>query len=164
MKRVRIRKGDDMHLHTRTGDMMMTVLPFTVAQFKRVLVMPNTRPKPILNAKDALAYEKEILEAVYGMEIVSFECDRPRQFEPLMTDPGKCRHNAQDCAGSQERGCGGRQDLSRRCHDQLGEWGEGLQVSFTYFLHNGRLWDGTIAPRRDARPRYSRIGKRSSFS
>ncbi len=69
-----IRKIDDMHVHLRQGEMLQSVLPFTMSQCARALVMPNTMP-PIVNVEDVVNYRKAILEAQRGRH----------EFEPLMT-------------------------------------------------------------------------------
>ena len=40
-----IRRPDDWHIHLRDGAMLRAVLPFTAAQFKRGIVMPNLVPR-----------------------------------------------------------------------------------------------------------------------
>ena len=70
--RIRIRKGDDMHCHLRTGLVMRAVTDFTAEQFKRAVVMPNTTP-PILVAEDVEEYRWHINSCRLG------------GFEPLMT-------------------------------------------------------------------------------
>ena len=55
------RKPDDFHVHLRdffpkNGHLADYVIPFTSAQFRRALVMPNTNP-PILQGFEARAYE-----------------------------------------------------------------------------------------------------------
>ena len=82
MQRLKIRKGDDLHVHFRSGDVLRLVLPFTVGQFGRALVMPNTRPKPILCAADACEYKAEILHEVNSMGSLF---QTATLFEPLMT-------------------------------------------------------------------------------
>ncbi|MBX9666340.1 MAG: dihydroorotase [Candidatus Obscuribacterales bacterium] len=69
-----IRKIDDMHVHLRQGEMLQSVLPFTMSQCARALVMPNTMP-PIINVEDVVNYRKAIVEAKRGSN----------DFEPLMT-------------------------------------------------------------------------------
>lgn len=69
-----IRRPDDWHLHLRDGEVLSTVLPFTVRQFARAIVMPNLKP-PVTTVAAARAYRERILAAVpAGM-----------QFVPLMT-------------------------------------------------------------------------------
>ncbi len=72
--RVTIRRPDDWHVHLRDGAMLAAVLPFTAAQFKRGIVMPNLVP-PVTTAAAADSYRQRILAA------------RPAgsDFEPLMT-------------------------------------------------------------------------------
>ena len=67
-------RPDDWHLHVRDGAALNTVVPHTVAQFGRAVVMPNLRP-PVTTAAQALAYKARIQAAVpAGVD-----------FEPLMT-------------------------------------------------------------------------------
>ncbi len=73
MDQFKMRKPIDCHLHLRNGDVLRTVLPFTVKQFKRAVIMPNTEP-PVLTGWDAFTYREEILAAANGS-----------RFKPLMT-------------------------------------------------------------------------------
>jgi dihydroorotase len=68
-----IRKPDDWHVHFRDGELLKAVAPFTAAQFKRAIVMPNLVP-PVTTAKMAAAYRERILAATAGTG-----------FTPLMT-------------------------------------------------------------------------------
>ena len=71
---LKITRPDDWHLHVRDGDALYTVVPHTVAQFGRAIIMPNLRP-PVTTAALAMAYKSRIQAAVpEGMN-----------FEPLMT-------------------------------------------------------------------------------
>lgn len=63
-----------MHLHLRQDEMLKQVLPYTVKQCARALVMPNTLP-PVLTASDLNNYRKCILENV----------PEGSEFTPLMT-------------------------------------------------------------------------------
>jgi dihydroorotase len=65
---------DDWHLHVRDADALRVVLPHTVAQFSRAIIMPNLRP-PVTSTELALAYKDRILTAVPAGAV----------FEPLMT-------------------------------------------------------------------------------
>ena len=76
MEKITIRKPDDFHVHLRSGDLLEAVAPYTAAHFKRALVMPNTRPNPILTAEDAMRYKEQIFKALKN---------KNRTFEPLMT-------------------------------------------------------------------------------
>lgn len=67
-------RPDDWHLHVRDADAMKAVLPHTVAQFARAIIMPNLRP-PVTTTAQAIAYKGRILAAVPG----------GAAFEPLMT-------------------------------------------------------------------------------
>jgi dihydroorotase len=67
-------RPDDWHLHVRDGEALHTVVPHTVAQFGRAVIMPNLKP-PVTTAEQALAYKARIQAAVpAGVS-----------FEPLMT-------------------------------------------------------------------------------
>jgi dihydroorotase len=69
-----IRRPDDWHVHLRDGDMMRAVMPYTVRQFARAIVMPNLSP-PVTDVAKTVAYRDRILAAVpEGMD-----------FTPLMT-------------------------------------------------------------------------------
>ena len=73
-ERLTIRRPDDWHVHVRDGETMKAVLPFTAAQFKRGMIMPNLTP-PMRSCADARAYRQRIRAALPA------GCD----FEPLMT-------------------------------------------------------------------------------
>lgn len=74
-----IRKFDDMHVHVRNGAMMANVLPFTIRQCGRAIMMPNTRPHAILSDKDVVNYREEINRTARLTMPDSQYC-----FEPLM--------------------------------------------------------------------------------
>ena len=69
-----IRRPDDWHVHVRDGRMMQAVLPYTAAQFRRGIIMPNLTP-PVTSCADAAAYRQRILDAL----------PEGSDFEPLMT-------------------------------------------------------------------------------
>lgn len=69
-----ITRPDDWHLHLRDGAAMASVLPHTVRQFGRAIVMPNLKP-PVTTTEQALAYRERILAALPAGV----------RFEPLMT-------------------------------------------------------------------------------
>jgi dihydroorotase len=71
---VTIRRPDDMHLHLRDDAMLRTVLPYSVRQFGRAVVMPNLKP-PVTTVAAARAYRERILDALPTRS----------KFEPLMT-------------------------------------------------------------------------------
>ena len=56
---LQIIEPDDWHLHLRDGDVLKAVLPYTVRQFNRAIIMPNLDP-PITSVRDALAYRNRI--------------------------------------------------------------------------------------------------------
>ena len=74
MENLTITQPDDWHLHLRDGKALKAVLPHTVRQFARAIVMPNLKP-PIRSVADAAAYRDRILAAIPA----------GKQFEPLMT-------------------------------------------------------------------------------
>ena len=71
---ITIRRPDDWHVHLRDGDMLATVLPFTAAQFRRAIIMPNLVP-PVTTPDAASAYRRRIMAALPAGS----------DFEPLMT-------------------------------------------------------------------------------
>lgn len=77
MKQFTIRKFDDMHVHLRQGAMLANVLPHTMSQCGKALVMPNTAPA-IATAEDVVQYERSIREIVQRINPHS-------SFRPLMT-------------------------------------------------------------------------------
>jgi dihydroorotase len=74
MQKLTITRPDDWHLHLRDGAAMQAVLPHTVRQFARAIVMPNLKP-PVRSVADAAAYRDRIIAAIPAGQ----------QFEPLMT-------------------------------------------------------------------------------
>jgi dihydroorotase len=74
MQKLTITRPDDWHLHLRDGAALQAVLPHTVRQFARAIIMPNLKP-PVRSVSDAAAYRNRILAAV----------PEGHQFEPLMT-------------------------------------------------------------------------------
>jgi len=71
---ITIRRPDDWHVHLRDRDMLATVLPFTAAQFRRAIIMPNLVP-PVTTPDAASAYRRRIMAALPARS----------DFEPLMT-------------------------------------------------------------------------------
>ena len=65
---------DDWHLHVRDGAATAAVLPATVRQFRRAIIMPNLKP-PVRTVAEAAAYRERILTALPAGGM----------FEPLMT-------------------------------------------------------------------------------
>ncbi|PSN14319.1 dihydroorotase [filamentous cyanobacterium CCT1] len=74
METLTLTRPDDWHLHLRDGEALKAVLPHTVRQFARAIVMPNLKP-PVRTVAEAAAYRDRILAAV----------PPGQQFEPLMT-------------------------------------------------------------------------------
>jgi dihydroorotase len=71
---ITLRRPDDWHVHLRDGAMLATVLPFTVRQFARAIVMPNLVP-PVTDVAAARAYRERIRAALPA----------GADFTPLMT-------------------------------------------------------------------------------
>lgn len=74
MQELTIARPDDWHLHLRDGATLKAVLPHTVRQFARAIVMPNLKP-PVRSVVEAAAYRDRILAAIPAGS----------HFEPLMT-------------------------------------------------------------------------------
>lgn len=71
---ITIRRPDDWHIHLRDGAMLESVLPYTVKQFARAIIMPNLTP-PVITTADGIAYRERIMVAV----------PEGASFTPLMT-------------------------------------------------------------------------------
>lgn len=69
-----LRRPDDWHLHLRDGAMLRAVLPETVRDFARAIIMPNLVP-PVVTGAEAAAYRDRILAAL----------PEGHRFTPLMT-------------------------------------------------------------------------------
>ena len=63
MEKVILTKPDDWHLHLRGGDAMKSIVGMTALQMGRAVIMPNLSP-PIINAKQAIKYHNEIIQAL----------------------------------------------------------------------------------------------------
>ena len=74
MTKLTITRPDDWHLHLRDGASLKAVLPHTVRQFARAIIMPNLKP-PVRSVVDAAAYRDRIIAAIPA----------GKEFEPLMT-------------------------------------------------------------------------------
>jgi dihydroorotase len=74
MQKLTMTQPDDWHLHLRDGAALKAVLPHTVRQFARAIIMPNLKP-PVRSVADAAAYRDRIITAIPAGD----------QFEPLMT-------------------------------------------------------------------------------
>lgn len=74
MQQITLTRPDDWHLHLRDGEALKAVLPHTVRQFARAIIMPNLKP-PVRTVSEAAAYRDRILAAMPSGQ----------QFEPLMT-------------------------------------------------------------------------------
>ena len=73
MQSISITCPDDWHLHLRDGAILSSVLPHTVSQFRRAVVMPNL-PHPVTSIADALSYRERIIQRIQP----------GREFQPLM--------------------------------------------------------------------------------
>ncbi|AIL32379.1 dihydroorotase [Basilea psittacipulmonis] len=72
-----IRQPDDWHLHLRDEEALRAVLPDTVRQFRRAIIMPNLKP-PVTTTEQAVSYHQRIAS------VLADTC--PNQpFEALMT-------------------------------------------------------------------------------
>jgi dihydroorotase len=71
---ITLRRPDDWHVHFRDGAMLRVVLPLTVRQFARAIVMPNLMP-PVTDVAAARAYRERIVAALPA----------GADFTPLMT-------------------------------------------------------------------------------
>ena len=74
MQTLTLIRPDDWHLHLRDGAALATVVPHTVRQFVRAIVMPNLK-SPVTGTAQAAAYRERILAAV----------PQGLTFTPLMT-------------------------------------------------------------------------------
>jgi dihydroorotase len=52
MQQLTLTRPDDWHLHLRDGAALKAVLPHTVRQFARAIIMPNLKP-PVRSVADA---------------------------------------------------------------------------------------------------------------
>ncbi|MBB3214600.1 dihydroorotase [Herbaspirillum sp. Sphag1AN] len=141
---VTITRPDDWHLHLRDGATMASVLPHTVHQFARAIVMPNLKP-PVTTTEQAGAYRQRILAALPA----------GAQFEPLMvlyltdnTPPEEIRKAKASGfvhavklypAGATTNSDAGVTDL-RKCYKTL----EVLQETGMPFLVHGEVTDPAI--------------------
>lgn len=90
---ITIRRPDDWHLHLRDGEMLQAVLPDTIRDFSRAIIMPNLVP-PVVLGSDAAAYRDRILAALPAGST----------FEPLMTLYLTEATNADDVAAAADSG------------------------------------------------------------
>ncbi len=74
MQKLTMIRPDDWHLHLRDGAALKAVLPHTVRQFARAIIMPNLKP-PVRSLAEAAAYRERIIAVIPA----------GKQFEPLMT-------------------------------------------------------------------------------
>lgn len=74
MQKLTLTRPDDWHLHLRDKEALKAVLPHTVRQFARAIIMPNLKP-PIRSVAEAAAYRDRIIAAI----------PPDQEFEPLMT-------------------------------------------------------------------------------
>ncbi|HEY4316100.1 MAG TPA: dihydroorotase [Herbaspirillum sp.] len=139
-----ITRPDDWHLHLRDGATLASVLPHTVRQFARAIVMPNLKP-PVTSTAMAAAYRDRILAALPA----------GAAFEPLMvlyltddTSPDEIRR-AKDSgfvhavklypAGATTNSAAGVTDL-RKCYAAL----EAMQAAGMPFLVHGEVTDPEV--------------------
>lgn len=74
MENLTITRPDDWHLHLRDGAALQAVLPDTVRQFARAIIMPNLQP-PVRTVAEAATYRDRIIAAI----------PEGQKFKPLMT-------------------------------------------------------------------------------
>ena len=74
MRKIKLTRPDDWHLHLRQGSAMSSVVGMTAKQMGRAIVMPNLSP-PVTTVEHALKYRKEIVSAL----------PKSSGFNPLMT-------------------------------------------------------------------------------
>ncbi len=79
MEKLILTRPDDWHLHLRDGKALASVVPYTVRQFARAIVMPNLRP-PVTTVAEAQDYAQRIRSMVPDSLI-----EQGYDFEPLMT-------------------------------------------------------------------------------
>ncbi len=72
--RLVIRQPDDWHVHLRDGAMLADVLPYTIRQFARAIVMPNLSP-PAATSGEVAEYRARIMACL----------PKGSTFTPLMT-------------------------------------------------------------------------------
>jgi dihydroorotase len=82
MDAVTLRRPDDWHVHLRDGAMLAQVLPYTIKQFARAIVMPNLAP-PVTDVAAARAYRERILAALHPLPLAG--AGMGGRFTPLMT-------------------------------------------------------------------------------
>ncbi|QCI17152.1 dihydroorotase [Buchnera aphidicola (Aphis helianthi)] len=73
LKKIKIIKPDDWHLHLRDKKILKKILRYTQTFYRRAIIMPNLN-KPITNCKKAIAYKRRIINA----------SQLNTKFEPLM--------------------------------------------------------------------------------
>jgi dihydroorotase len=90
--RITIRKPDDWHLHVRDGEMLKAVLPPSVKNIGRAILMPNLVP-PVRTTADGVAYRERVMAAL----------PKGSTFQPLITcyltddtDPDDLEHGFRD--------------------------------------------------------------------
>ena len=74
MNQIVIPTPDDMHLHVRQGNRMVSAVRYAAMHFGRAIIMPNTMPHTV-TVDQAREYYEQILTAV----------PQDASFEPLMT-------------------------------------------------------------------------------
>jgi dihydroorotase len=141
---ITITRPDDWHLHLRDGAALASLLPHTVKQFARAIVMPNLKP-PVTTTALAAAYRNRILAALPA----------GASFEPLMvlyltddTSPDEIRR-AKDSgfihavklypAGATTNSAAGVTDL-QKCYPAL----EAMQKAGMPFLVHGEVTDPAV--------------------
>ncbi len=78
MDKITFKRMSDVHCHFRLEPMLSAVLSFTAEYCAYAIAMPNTRPREIVRAKDAIWYRKQIQ---HTLDSYLYKWD----FKPLMT-------------------------------------------------------------------------------
>ncbi|QCI18871.1 dihydroorotase [Buchnera aphidicola] len=73
LKKIKIIKPDDWHVHLRDQDILEKVIKYTQMFYQRAIIMPNLN-EPIIDCKKAIAYKNRIINL-----------SKNKQFTPLMT-------------------------------------------------------------------------------
>ncbi|WP_284443021.1 dihydroorotase [Buchnera aphidicola] len=74
IKKIKIKKPDDWHVHLRDNEILNKVIKYTGKFYKRAVIMPNL-DNPITNCSKGIAYRDKILKSMH----VNYK------FQPLMT-------------------------------------------------------------------------------
>jgi len=73
MKKLTITQPDDWHLHLRDGAALKAVLPYTVRQFARAIIMPNLKPPVQSVAVMGCCVLIKVIENIHDNVIILFK-------------------------------------------------------------------------------------------